>query len=136
MSQENLEIIKAGIEALNARDFQAIKPFFDDEVEWRPAVTGGGVVEGTVYRGLTGMAKYFEEVDSGFDDMGFEVAHVEDLGSGRALFRGRVTARGTRSGVPIDVPIWALWTIRNGKVVRGAAFLSEREALEAVSRSD
>ncbi len=47
-----------------------------------------------------------------------------------------VIARGSASGIPLDVPIWGLWEIRDGKLIRGYAFLSEQEALKAAGLSE
>lgn len=131
MSQENVELIAEAIDVLNRRDTDAIDALIDDAVEWRPALTAGGAVEGVVYRGKGGMHKYLQDVDSGFADMQFDVQRIDDLGSDRVLYRGRVVARGSASGIPLDVPVWGLWEIRDGKLFRGEAFLSEKEALDA-----
>jgi ketosteroid isomerase-like protein len=136
MSQENVEIVVRAIGLLNARDADATKALCDEEIEWRPAVTAGGAIEGAVYRGLDGMVRYFEEVDSGFAEMRFETERLDEIEGGRVLFRGRVIARGARSGVPIDVPVWGLWTVRRGKLTKGVAFLTEQEALEAVGLAE
>ncbi len=134
MSQENVEVLAAGIAALNARDADAIEAVAHDEVEWRPALTAGGHLEGSVYRGRSGMLKYLEDLDSAFDETLFEVEAFEAIGSNHVLYRGRVTARGKTSEVPLEVKVWGLWEIRDGKVFRGAGFLTEGEALEAAAR--
>jgi ketosteroid isomerase-like protein len=136
MSQENVETLRRAINLLNAGDAQGIKSLCDDEVEWRPAVTAGGAIEGAVYRGADGMAQYVDEFDSGFDEMRFEIDRIDEVASDQVLYRGRVIARGATSGVPLDVPVWGLWTVRSGKLVRGAAFLTEQEALEAAGLSE
>ncbi len=121
----------AAIKALNERDTNAVDALFDDEVEWRPALTAGGGVEGTVYRGKPGMRKYIDDVDSGFDEVRLEVEGIDPVGSDRVLYRGRLIARGSASGVSLDVPIWGLWEMRGGKLIRGEGFLTKQEALEA-----
>jgi ketosteroid isomerase-like protein len=136
MSQANVELMARAIDVLNARDAEAIDALFDEEVEWRPALTAGGAVEGAVYRGKSGMTRYLEDVDSGFDEMWFEVERFDRVGLDRVFYRGRVIARGSASGIPLDVPIWGLWEIRNGRLIRGYAFLTEKEALEAAGLSE
>ncbi len=136
MSRENVELVAAAIKALNERDTKAVEALFDEEVEWRPALTAGGAVEGTVYRGKPGMRKYIEDVDSGFDEVRLEVPRFDPVGSDRVLYRGRLVARGSASGVSLDVPIWGLWEVRDGKLFRGEGFLSKQEALEAAGLSE
>jgi hypothetical protein len=45
----------------------------------------------------------------------------------------RISGRGKRSGVEIeiDMPLWQVWTLRDGKAVRWRIFRSKQEALEA-----
>jgi ketosteroid isomerase-like protein len=42
-------------------------------------------------------------------------------------FRGR----GKQSGVETNWSLWQLWTLRDGKAVRGQGFTNSAEALEA-----
>ena len=78
------------------------------------------------------MEQYWADIDDVFEGT---VVHVEDLdpvGPDHVLFGGRVTARGRNSGVPLEERIWALWELRHRKLVRGTAFRSRAEAVEAV----
>jgi ketosteroid isomerase-like protein len=136
MSQDNAEVMAAAIDALNARDVEAADALFDEDVEWRPARSAGGAVEGTVYRGKRGMAQYIADVDSGFDEMRFDIQSIDSVPPDRVFYRGRIIARGSASGVQLDEPIWGLWELRDGKLLRGMGFLSEREALEAAGLSE
>ncbi len=131
-----MEVVAAVIAALNARDTQAVDALFDDEVEWRPALTAGGGVEGSVYRGKSGMIKYVEEADIGFAEMRLEVERIVSVGTDRVFYRGRLIARGSASGIELDVPTWGLWKLRDGKLIRGDGFLTEAEALEAAGLSE
>jgi ketosteroid isomerase-like protein len=132
MSQENVEVLRQGIRALNARDRAALARIMREDVEWRPALTAGGHLEGAVYRGVDGIARYFDDLDAEFDDTYVNVESLEPLDGERVFFRGRVHAQGKASGMKLDVPIWAVWELRERKIQRGIAFLNEAEALEAV----
>jgi hypothetical protein len=78
------------------------------------------------------VAQYLDDLDALFTDTCFHTESLEPIGPDSVFFRGRVTARGRKSQVQLDVPIWALWELRAGKVIRGTAFLNEDEALRAV----
>ena len=132
MSQENVQIIRRGLDALNARDYDTLSALLHEDVEWRPALTAGGALEHPVYRGHDGIRQYGDDMDELFVGTRFEVEHLDAVDRDLVFFRGRVTARGRGSGIPIDVPIWALWEVRDGRAIRGTAYLTEVEALEAV----
>ena len=136
MSQENVRIMASAIDALNARDVSLIERLVDDELEWRPARSAGGAIEGTVYRGKPGMRQYLEDVHSGFEELVFDIKSIESVDADRVFYFGRLIARGSASGVPLDVPVWGLWKVRNGKLIRGEGFLSESEVLEAAGLAE
>jgi ketosteroid isomerase-like protein len=81
------------------------------------------------------MRQYLEDLDAGFDETEFTVERIENVDAHRILYRGRVNARGNASGAPIDAQVWGLWEIRDRKLIRGVAFLTKREALEAAGIS-
>jgi ketosteroid isomerase-like protein len=131
MSEENIELLKAGLQALNDRDEDASEAVAAEDLEWRPATTAGGSLERKVYRGRRAMIEYWTDLDADFDDTQFFIEGVQPIGNDRLLYRGRVKARGKASGVPLDLAVWGLWQIRDGKFARGTAFQTEAEALKA-----
>jgi ketosteroid isomerase-like protein len=131
MSRENVEIVAALVAALDARDLAAAAAFVGEDFEWRPALTAGGDLERVVYRGEAGMAQYVEDLDTLLADTRFHAESLEPAGPDRVLFQGRVTARGRQSGVRLDVPIWAVFQLRDAKLTLGAGYLNQAEALEA-----
>ena len=135
-ARKNAVVVAAAIEALNARDKEMVAVLFDDAVEWRPALGREGAALGIVYRGRQGIIDYMDEVDQRLDGMLVDVIAIDPVGEDRVLYRARITARGSAGGIPVDVPVWGLWQIRNGKLFRGAAFLSEEEALDAAGLSE
>jgi ketosteroid isomerase-like protein len=132
VSRDNVELVAAALEALNARDTEAAARLLHEDVEWRPLLTAGGALEGSVYRGPESVARYMEDLDEVFLDTHIETISLESAAPDRVLFEGRVTARGRESGVPLDVQIWAAWEIRDGKGHRGTAYWSRAEALDAL----
>jgi ketosteroid isomerase-like protein len=136
MSPENVEIVRRGLEALNARDVEVIERLVAPDAEWRPVLTAGGELERPVYRGPAGMAQYLTDLDEIFEGTEVHIEVLDSIGPEHVLFGGRVTARGGKSGAPIDERIWAVWELRDGKVVRGTAYRAKAEALEAVGLSE
>jgi ketosteroid isomerase-like protein len=60
-----------------------------------------------------------------------KATEVIDAGGDQVVAINRVTGSGTTSGVPIEREIATLYTLLNGKVVRGQGFETRAEALEA-----
>jgi ketosteroid isomerase-like protein len=131
----NVDLLAEALRALNARDPEALQRLMHPDAEWRPALTAGGALEGTVYQGPQGPARYMEDLDDVFADTRVETTGVEEVAPDRVLWWGRVTARGRESGIPLDVEIWSLWEFRDGKVYRGDAFRSRAEAWAALERT-
>jgi ketosteroid isomerase-like protein len=135
MSRENVEVARRAFEEMNARNAEAIGDLVTPDVEWRPVLTAGGDLEAPVYRGTAGIVQYWTDLDELFENTQVQVEDLAPIGPSHVLFGGRVTARGRKSGVPLDEHIWALWELRNGRLYRGAAFRSRAEAIAATGVS-
>jgi ketosteroid isomerase-like protein len=125
MSQENVEVVRAGIEAWNAGDRDRALSVFHPEIEFRSAT------ERRTYRGLDGMVRYSEDVGAVIEDFQFEDVQILDAGNDRVAALYRIVGRGAGSGVPVSREVGAVWQLRNGKILKGEIHLDQREALEA-----
>jgi SnoaL-like domain len=70
MSQENRpqdgrELLETMLDALNARDFEALIELLDPAMELRSVL---GASEGEVYTGIDGLRKWAAEVDAVWED--------------------------------------------------------------------
>jgi len=135
MSQENRpqdgrKRLETMLDALNARDFEALAELLDPAMEFRSVV---GAAEGeAVYRGIDGLRKWAEEVDAVWEDWHQEVVDYREVGESRAVAVIRATGRARGSGVPLDTCTGNVLTRRHGKGLRNEAYSDPREALEAV----
>jgi ketosteroid isomerase-like protein len=68
---------------------------------------------------------------SEFDDARAEVDELMDAGD-QVVVGSTVRGRGRHSGARTQLTFWQVWTVQNGKFVRGQGFASRAEALEAV----
>ena len=130
MSQENVEVVRRGIEAFDRQEFDldlAVETW-DPEGELVPAMAGA--VEGKVYRGIEGLRNYYEELFESFSEVRLEDREFRDLDD-RVLVLYRLRVRGQDSGVAIDQPGGALYKLRGGKIIHARSYLSRAEALEA-----
>jgi uncharacterized protein len=126
MSQENVEVVRRAYEAWNRGDDEgwAAGPGF----EYFPS----GGVPGTEsrYEGVEGFTRYLRRFWDEFADARTELRGIRDLGD---LVLAEITfhGRGRRSGVETEMEGYQLWTLREGKIVRGQGFTDLDAALEA-----
>jgi ketosteroid isomerase-like protein len=128
MSQENVDLVRAGIERWNRgeRDDVAFHP----ELEWLPHRSA---TEGT-YRGLAGLARFRADTAETFDKFELRV-ELLDLGD-QVLVWGRIDVRALQSGIEMSIPTGGLVEIRDGLIARWEDFGSKEQALEATRRMD
>jgi hypothetical protein len=133
MSQENVEVVRRVIEAWNQHDENLAVSYMGTNIEWAPA--GPAAVERSVYRGHEECSRGFAEVWETWDEFHFKETEVRDLGDS-VLWLGRVRARGKTSHVELDQEFAHHAVLLGGKIVQVHAFLTWREALEAVGLSE
>ena len=76
MSEEKFELVRRLIDAFNARDGEAACAVLSNDAEWRPAYTGGGELEGAVYRGHEGFRRYLDDLAETWREM---EGYIDDL---------------------------------------------------------
>jgi ketosteroid isomerase-like protein len=127
MSQENVEIARAAIDAWNRGDREAWLALWDEEAEFYPL---RAQLEGESYRGHDGLERFFGELAEDFEDVRVEIDEARDGGE-QVVGIGRFRARGRVSGVDINVPLGIFARVRQGKIVYARFFSEPAEALEA-----
>jgi ketosteroid isomerase-like protein len=129
MSQENVEMVKRGLDAYNRRDVEALVEVLDEEVVWHPAleVLLGG--EATVYRGHEGIREMLRNVDETLAEIQVEFSEIRDLGD-QIVATGRIRTRGKESGAETESALGYVADFQNGKAIRIRTYLDPQEALE------
>ena len=128
MSQENVEIVLRGVDALNRGDPEAFNALCDPRFEMR---LEGAVGEPVRYVGADGVVQFFRDMDEIWADWGFEVERTRDLDQ-RVLITGRQRGNGRVSGIEVDSPRACVVEVRDGAVTHLRYFIEPAEALEAV----
>jgi ketosteroid isomerase-like protein len=126
MSERDLDIIRAGVAALNKRDLEGMLATLAEDVELVPL---RAVLEGTVYRGHAGLRRWLEDMSEDWDDFRIDLHEVRDLGAERVLLLGRFHARGRSSGVQLDWPAAWICRMAAGKVARMRFYADAESAL-------
>ena len=126
MSQENVEIVRSFYDQWTRDDSPPIE-LMDPEIEY---VNPAGAVEPGTRHGLDAFTKAVEKVFEGWEAWQMKPEQFESVGDQVAVVV-RYRARGRGSGVEVEGRESALWTLRDGKVVRYAWFHEPGDALEA-----
>jgi uncharacterized protein len=127
MSQQNVELIRTGIEAWNRRDWDTALADFHPQIEWRNA--GVLLDDADVYYGHEEVRSFWESWAGSWDDIRIEPEEFIDLGD-RVLVLARFRASG-RNQIEINQQIAQLWTLRDGLILSFQSYWDHAEALEA-----
>jgi ketosteroid isomerase-like protein len=126
MSQENVEAVHRGVDAMNCGELDPILDLIDDSAVWEPLRAS---FEGA-YRGHAGMRRFFADTAESFERFEVRFAEIRDLGD-RVLAIGTVRARGRDSGAEIEIATAAVFTFREGRLVHYRDYGERLAALEA-----
>ena len=129
MSQENVEVLKRGHEGFNRGDASIPISLSTPDVEWGATGAFPGVER--TYRGPQAIREWMDVIRSAWEEFEVslgEVLHDEgDLLVVTELIRGR----GRSSGAEVEMRIFAVYRLEDGKIRRRQAFTERTEALEA-----
>jgi ketosteroid isomerase-like protein len=132
MSQENVEIVRRGVDAFNRRDIAAIVEDFDEDAEWVEDQRYPGA---ETFRGPFGVERSVRKWWDAWGEITMTLDETIDLGD-RVVLGGRVQARGHDSDVTVEAPFGGVYEFRAGKVIRVQILGSRDEALEAAGLSE
>jgi ketosteroid isomerase-like protein len=131
MSQENVEIVKAGFEAWNAGDMDAFRELLHPEVILR-AIEGWP--EPGPYVGRDAAMREFEQMRETWDTDALEPIGNFIAAGDRVVVRQ--TWRGAGHGPESIMEFTSVWTVRRGRIFGLEFFWDHAEALEAVGLSE
>jgi ketosteroid isomerase-like protein len=134
---EATEVVRRVIEAHN-RGAEALLESYDELLDpdfvWTPVTVGVvGSPDRASYHGREGVRRYYDERAEAFGGGDVQIRSCEPAGDRAVLVRARSTARGRGSGIELEEELTLVYWVRDGKVVRGQAFRSLDEALEAAN---
>ena len=132
MSEENVEVVRRFYAAWSGDELPGPTELMNPEIEY---VNPDRAVEPGTRRGLAAFSRAVEKVFEGWETWHMEPEQFRAVGDQVAVVT-RYRARGRGSGVEVEGQESALWTVRNGKVVRYAWFHKPADALEAAGLSE
>ena len=131
MSQENVEIVLAGLSAWNAGDMDALRELYDSEVFMR---NPEGWPEPGPSVGRDAVLRMIEQLREAFEGDTLEPTTGFIEGTGCVVARD--VWRGSGSGPEADFEFTRIFTLRNGLITCFEIFWDHAEALEAVGLSE
>jgi uncharacterized protein len=130
MSQENVEVVRRGWDAFNRGDLDSwLASYWADDIDYQ-AVEGALDDRGPMH-GKDAVRAYVQDWLDTFDDLKVEPAELIDAGEDQVIAVLRISGRAKLSGVETDLTHAALYTIRDGKLVRGREYWTKEQALDA-----
>ena len=126
MSEENVEIVRRVVAALNARDLEGYLACCREDVELHLPVVAG------VYEGPEGIKRWFADLEDAGPDFHIDLRDMKTVGGDRVVAFFHVASTGRASRVPVTMETAQTYDLVDGKIVRIRIFLDRREALKAV----
>jgi ketosteroid isomerase-like protein len=116
--------------AVNRRDFDVTLVGFDPAIEYRPSSDLMPPDLDPVMHGHDGFLKLWRYWMDAFQDLRWDPEEILDFGD-RLLVTAQQSGHGSGSGVAVSEPVFQLFTLRGGLVIRQEDFLDRSKALEA-----
>jgi ketosteroid isomerase-like protein len=124
MSQENVERIRAGFDAHNRGDLDALVEVYDPDVVFETLLLG-------THHGNQAIRVIYEENQRTLS--GYDVVPVELIEAGdKVVAVAQAVGSGPSSEIAVDEPFAFVFTFRGERVIREQAFRNRAEAMEAV----
>ena len=130
MSQDNVEIVRSGFEALNAG--QPVYSIFHPALIYHPRADEP---DPSAHVGRDAFERLLDGFLESFRDLRFDVLEVIDAGN-RVIVSTVMHGRGAASAASVDDAYVFVYKLRDGLVVEGWEYRTKQEALEAVGLSD
>ncbi len=131
MSEENVGIVRACLEAFQRGDYETAMEAFDPEIEYDLRV----FPDGKVYRGHDGVREAFRIWLGTWEDYRQELEEIIDTPGDEVIVLVREFGRGKGSGIEVERPTAGMWTIRDRKAVRIRFYPDRDAALEALGQA-
>ena len=132
MSEENVEVVRQGLEALDRRDLSSFLGVCDEDLEVVP--TRDWPEPGV--RGAEAAFNWYVQIFDALQPFRAADTEIIDAGADKVLLQYRLELRGRGSGAEVEWRRWCVVTMRNRKALRGEWFLDRAEALEAAGLSE
>ena len=125
--RRNLELARAGYEAFQRSDLEAVLALTDPEVEIYLPTT---LPNSGTFRGHEGYITWIGQWLEAWEDFRIEVLAMEPVGKRHVVTTIHQSAMGRGSGIPVEMDVAYMTDIRNEKAVALQMYLTREEAIE------
>ena len=128
MSQDNVKVVRAMVDAFDRGDFETCLAALDEDVSWQdpPDMPGGGL-----NHGRDEVARSFVRWLPAWENFRGEIEELLDAGDDVVAVT-RMRGRGRASGIEVDLKSAQVYEVRDGKIVKVRQFRERADALAAV----
>jgi ketosteroid isomerase-like protein len=130
MSHQNVEVVREVYAGWARGDFSGAIDLFDKDITYTTFAAGEG--DELVLHGLEAVVGYNRQYFSYWRNYRIEAHEILDRGD-KVLVIGHQYAEGKGSGVPMDMPLFAVWTFRDGRVTELLFTRHRDKALQAAA---
>ena len=131
MSQENVDVVRRALAALDRRDLEAYLEVASPKIE---LITPASPLQGLIV-GHEGIRTFFSEMWSFSEASEFRVEEIRAVGE-RVLAFFVLTATGRQSAIETSSRVAGVYDLEHGKIRRAHIYADRAEALEAVGLSE
>jgi ketosteroid isomerase-like protein len=128
MSQENVEIVRTGLEAFNCAEWDVAMASIHEHAVWVPSP---GFPDAAPRYGRTAIRKFWTELSTTLPSFQASVEEIVDAGGDQVVALVRTHGIGRGSGADVSRTIGQVFTVRNGKVVSIVSYNRPGDALAA-----
>ena len=133
MSQENVESLRAGVEAFDRQDKAAWLSTFDNDAVMIPAREWP---ENAPVRGAEAIWDFYVEVTATWEGGSWELDEIIEAREDTLVVNARRETRGKASGAGFAFNYWSVMRFRRGKATCVEWFSNREAALEAAGLSE
>jgi uncharacterized protein len=131
MSQENVETVLDAYARYNAGERVPDLSFWHPDAEYHAAREDP---DSDVHRGIDAIQQQFASWHQAYPDLRVEILDAQANGD-HVLLWVRFIGHGAASGIPLEMELAHLYTMRNGKAAKVVEYMNRAEALEAAGLS-
>jgi hypothetical protein len=128
--ERNAEIVRRAFAAPDLSGFMAA---LADDIVWDLTTAGGP--EADVFEGRARTEEFLRRWLGAWDEYRMEIDELVEAGD-RVVVIGRQRGRSKVTGIAVEMPHFAVWTLRGGRAVRVEVHSSRAEAMTAAGLAE
>jgi ketosteroid isomerase-like protein len=128
MLQENVEIVRAWIDAFNRGGIEETMRYLDPDIEWTTAITN---LRAGTYHGHEGVRQWMQGAFADWESLRVEPERFIDAAEQQVVIPLQITALGKQTGTRVVFNFTTVAEVQRGMIVRVRNYTNQAEALQA-----